>query len=74
MKQLLYKTLRPILQDWFNVTTYLQEQSVYGIRLYQRGNWLRNHVDTTSTHVASAIVHVDSELDDGFDWPHEVIR
>ena len=38
----------------------------------QRDAILHLHVDTCSTHVISAIVNVDSKLDDGKDWPLQI--
>ena len=45
--------------------------SCYGVRCYNPGSFLLNHVDRTSTHVLSAIVNVYQEgmLED---WPLEI--
>eukprot|EP00483_Globobulimina_turgida_P007684 UN07699 len=62
------------LSEWagFDAPNQLRMTSLYGIRQYQRGAILRMHVDTCSTHVLSAIVNVDSKLDEGKDWPLQI--
>lgn len=44
--------------------------SIYGVRRYQNGSVLRMHVDTSNTHVISAIINVNQEdISEGTDWP-----
>jgi len=42
-----------------------------GIRKYTEGSILRMHVDTVTTHVVSAIVNVDQDVDE--DWKLEIV-
>lgn len=65
LKQRLSRDLRPILESWFNGP--LELTSIYGIRKYVNGSVLRMHVDTANTHVVSAIINVDQDVD--VDWP-----
>jgi len=46
--------------------------SFYGMREYHAGNYLRNHVDRSSTHVLSVILQVD-QIGVNASWPVEVI-
>ena len=60
LKGRLIQELRPILAEWSGFEAEsLEMTSIYGIRRYTRGSVLRMHVDTTVTHVVSAIVNVD---------------
>ena len=61
------------LGEWGNVNPNdLKMTSLYGIRKYTRGAILGMHVDTCKTHVLSAIVNVDSKLDDNSEWPLQI--
>ena len=73
-RQLLIDYFQKALSKWagFDDPDKLQMTSLYGIRKYQRGAILHLHVDTCSTHVLSAIVNVDSQLDEGKDWPLQI--
>jgi len=57
--------LRPAHEAWCGMR--LVDASCYGIRVYQRGSFLYNHVDTIDTHVISASICVDHRLDTP--WP-----
>jgi hypothetical protein len=57
--------MTPILEAWANST--LEHTSTYGIRIYQRGSLLLDHIDRHSTHIISAVVQVDQDCDEG--WP-----
>ena len=70
-RSILENYFRRVLEEWSN-TTDLQMTSLYGIRKYTRGAILGLHVDTCSTHVISAIINVDSKLDEGKDWPLQI--
>jgi len=63
--------IKPKLEKWSNLTD-LELTSLYGIRMYTRGAILGMHVDTCNTHVISAIINVDSKVDDGKDWPLQI--
>jgi hypothetical protein len=57
--------MTPVLEAWANST--LEHTSTYGIRIYQRGSMLLDHIDRHSTHIISAVVQVDQDCDEG--WP-----
>ena len=49
--------LQPAHEEWSGVV--LRRAACYGIRVYQPGSYLYNHVDRTRTHVVSATICVD---------------
>jgi prolyl 4-hydroxylase len=59
--------LQPMHEQWSGLD--LQYSSCYGIRIYQRGTYLYQHVDRP-THVVSSAICVASELDQP--WPLQV--
>ncbi|CAM9397270.1 unnamed protein product [Chrysoparadoxa australica] len=61
----LLRGLQPILQEWSGIP--LMETACYGIRTYHTGAILANHVDRIDTHIISAIVNVDQEVEEP--WP-----
>ncbi len=65
-KDRLTKELQHILEGWYGNGT-LEVTSIYGIRKYTNGSVLRMHVDTVGTHVVSAIINVDQEVEK--EWP-----
>ncbi|KAJ1406554.1 hypothetical protein B484DRAFT_209656 [Ochromonadaceae sp. CCMP2298] len=64
-KDRLSRELRQTLEDWHGAPLTLT--SIYGVRRYVNGSVLRMHVDTVNTHVVSAIINVDQQVDR--DWP-----
>ena len=56
--------LQPLHEAWAGVP--LELSYCYGIRCYQRGTYLHNHVDR-QPHIVSATICVDHELDSP--WP-----
>ena len=52
---------KEILTKWINHKSVLTHSATYGIREYLKGSALYNHYDTPTTHVISAIVHLDSD-------------
>jgi hypothetical protein len=71
-KQKIASDLQPIVEEWAG--RKLKLTSLYGIREYHRGSWLKLHVDHVSTHVFSLIVNVAQEnVNPDDDWPVEVI-
>lgn len=68
MKPRLKRLARPMLTAWAGVS--LQETALYGVRVYTRNAWLRQHVDKRTTHVISEIVNVDQEVDEP--WPLQI--
>lgn len=73
LERRLDKELKPILQEWFgNNKSPLELTSIYGARKYTNGSVLRMHVDTLFTHVVSAIINIDQEVDK--DWPLVILN
>jgi prolyl 4-hydroxylase len=71
-KRQIAEDLKPIVEEWAGQK--LKMTSLYGIREYHRGSWLKLHVDHVSTHVFSLIVNVAQEnVNPDDDWPVEVI-
>ena len=60
--------LQPILEEWAGIPLKIGQS--YGVRVYQNGSTLVCHVDRSETHVISAIVHIDHDLDEP--WPLEI--
>ena len=56
--------MTPFFEEWAGMK--LEPTSVYGVRLYQEGNTLDDHLDIIETHVISGILHIDSDLDEPF--------
>lgn len=59
------KELRPLHQDWCGMP--LVDANCYGIRVYQAGSYLYNHVDRFDTHVISSSICVDCQINRP--WP-----
>ena len=64
-KQSILKTIGPLAEKWADIK--LIPTSVYGIRRYRNMSTLLSHVDHLGTHVISAIINVDQEVEE--DWP-----
>jgi len=62
--------MRKVLQWW--VGSRLKHTSTFGIRIYRRQAMLINHVDRMDTHLASAVLQIAQQCDEG--WPLEVVR
>jgi hypothetical protein len=60
--------MHPTLEAWSGVD--LVKGQAYGVRVYQNGTVLVNHVDRPETHVISCILHIDHDLDEP--WPIEI--
>lgn len=65
LKTEIHKNLKPILERWSNIA--LEPTFVYGIRVYGKDAILKEHRDREQTHVVSAIINIDQEVDN--DWP-----
>ncbi|XP_059089948.1 uncharacterized protein LOC131885796 isoform X2 [Tigriopus californicus] len=65
VKKVVQQTLEPLLEKWSGIK--LTPTLVYGFRRYLRGAWLSLHVDRLHTHVVSAILQVDQDVDQP--WP-----
>ena len=55
------RDLQPLHEEWSGVP--LKPSNAYGLRIYRPGNTLTMHTDKLETHVVSAIVHVDRDVD-----------
>lgn len=56
--------LKPMLEQWSGVA--LEPVTVYGIRTYLPGAVLEMHQDRIETHIASAVLNIDQDVDE--DW------
>jgi prolyl 4-hydroxylase len=56
-------TFHEILTKWIEYKAPLTHTATYGIRKYLRGSHLANHYDKKTTHVISAIIHLDDASD-----------
>jgi len=56
--------LVPIFSEWAGVP--VEPTKVYGVRVYQDGQTLDDHLDIIETHVISGILHIDSSLDEPY--------
>ncbi|CAK0890050.1 unnamed protein product, partial [Prorocentrum cordatum] len=63
--------MREYLEWWTNMS--LTPTSTFGIRIYHRGSMLIDHVDRADTHLASAVIQIDQDVDEDGGWPLEVI-
>jgi prolyl 4-hydroxylase len=61
----IFQVLHPMLEKWSSQK--LKCTSVYGIREYQQGATLDMHLDRYQTHIISAIINVDQDVNS--DWP-----
>ena len=67
----IHNLLKPLHEEWSNQE--LEPTMVYGIRSYNKGASLIEHVDREATHHISAIVMVDKDLGGNPDWPLSII-
>ena len=65
LRREVFETLGPLAEAWSGLK--LNPTSIYGIRRYRNMSTLLAHVDQTRTHVISAIINVDQEVEE--DWP-----
>lgn len=56
--------LRPMLEAWAGLA--LEPVTVYGVRSYLPGAMLDMHQDRIETHIASAVLNIDQDVDE--DW------
>ena len=57
--------LKPLHEEWSGME--LEEANCYGIRVYQPGCFLYNHIDKTETHLISSTICVGHKLN--MPWP-----
>ena len=65
LKKEIHEALKKPLETWSGSS--LKPTFVYGIRDYKKGAVLVPHRDRENTHIISAIINVDKDLDE--DWP-----
>ena len=65
LKKEIHLHLQPLLEEWSK--TKLEPTFVYGIRVYGKDAVLKEHRDREKTHIVSAIINVDQNVD--ADWP-----
>ena len=65
LRKEVHNSLKPQLEAWSK--TELLPTFVYGIRIYKKGSVLIPHRDKLKTHIISAIINVDQEVDKK--WP-----
>lgn len=66
--------IKPILEKWSGIE--LEQTSFYGIREYNNGILLKEHIDRIDTHVISATISLkklDKAQSDAYPWPIQVI-
>lgn len=65
LRQTIHDIMKPLLEDWCGQS--LEPTYVYGIRVYHDKAMLKTHRDRLETHIISAIINVDQDVDE--DWP-----
>jgi prolyl 4-hydroxylase len=65
LRKEIHNSLKPQLEAWSK--TELIPTFVYGIRIYKKGSVLISHRDKLKTHIISAIINVDQEVEE--EWP-----
>jgi len=77
VKKILHEELLPLHKEWCGVD--IKPNYIYGIRSYQKGSQLKEHVDRQETHHVSSIIMVDKDLTCGCtnkkyaeDWPLDI--
>jgi prolyl 4-hydroxylase len=65
LKEKIHSMLKGPLEEWSGIS--LEPTFVYGIRIYQNGAVLVPHRDREETHIISAIINIDQEVNE--DWP-----
>ncbi|KAJ8598368.1 hypothetical protein CTAYLR_002960 [Chrysophaeum taylorii] len=62
------REMRDILEWWTGLR--LRHTSTFGVRVYRRSSTLIHHVDRMDTHLASAVLQLYQDVDEG--WPLEL--
>ena len=65
LRKEIHDALKVLMEQWCG--NELLPTYVYGIRIYHRGAVLKCHQDRLETHIISAIINVDQQVDE--DWP-----
>ena len=61
--------MKRVLEWWSGIDLY--HTSTFGARIYHNDSMLINHVDRHQTHIASAVLQVAQDVDEG--WPLEIL-
>lgn len=67
--------IKPLLEEWAKIKPLVQT-SFYGIRLYEDGAYLKDHIDRIDTHVVSATISLrklDKYKDSRKPWPIQIV-
>ena len=62
IRTILHDALKPIHEDFIKHKEEIEPSAVYGIRSYNKGAILKNHVDRIPTHHVSSIIIVDKDI------------
>jgi prolyl 4-hydroxylase len=65
LREEIHEVLKILMEQWCGKA--LIPTFVYGVRVYQRGAVLKCHQDRLETHIISAIINIDQQIDK--DWP-----
>ena len=68
IKEQVAEAIKPLIEEWAGVE--LAFTCVYGIRRYHQGTTLDLHTDISDTHILSAIVNIEQDVDEK--WPLEI--
>ena len=68
-KEKIAANLLPLAEKWSGIE--LEYSVLYGIRRYIKGNRLSAHTDISKTHIISAIINVDQDIDEP--WPLQIL-
>lgn len=71
VNRIVIEEMHAVMEWW--TKRKLKHTASFGVRMYGREGVLFNHLDHTKTHIASAILQVSQQMDDGNGWPLEVI-
>jgi hypothetical protein len=71
IQRLVHAEMKVYLEWWTDQP--LTPTSTFGIRIYHRGSMLIDHLDRADTHLASAVIQIDQDVDEDGGWPLEVI-
>ena len=65
LKQKIHDVMKPLMEQWCGEK--LEPTFVYGIRIYHDKAVLKTHRDRLETHIISAIINVEQDVNE--DWP-----
>ena len=68
VRKKVFEEMQPLMEAWCNCKVH--HSMTYGVRVYRRDSVLINHVDRKDTHIASVVIQVEQQVDEG--WPLEI--